>query len=148
MLIVWRDQMSVDGGVIDSDHKVLIGIINEFSAVEATASAVPMLKGVLAKLDQYAKTHFEREERLQKSVSFPFHQAHVRAHEGLIRQLSEVEAKLNATAATTNAAELAALHTRLAEFLHHWLIDHIIGTDLRMKPFTKAMRPLASKLGE
>ena len=147
MLIVWRDQMSVDGGIIDSDHKVLIGIINEFAAVEATSPVVPTLKGILAKLDQYAKTHFEREERLQKSVSFPFHQAHVRAHEALIRQLSEVETQLNGATVATNTAEFAALHAKLADFLHHWLIDHIIGTDLRMKPFTKAMRPLAGKLG-
>ena len=146
MLIAWRDQMSVDGGLIDEDHRVLIGIINDFASAEVTPSVIPLLAQILTKLDRYTKTHFEREEALQKAVNYPFHDAHRHAHKDLMRQLSDVRSELRAKAAARNASDIPAMHARLADFLHHWLIDHIIETDLRMKPYTKAMRTHADKM--
>ena len=143
MLIFWRDQMSVDGGLIDDDHRALIAIINEFAAAPVTPAGIPVLVRILGKLHRYTKTHFEREETLQKAVNYPFHDAHRHAHKDLIRQLSEVRAELKDKAA---AYDIAAMHSRLENFLHHWVIDHIIEADLRMKPYTKAMRAHASKL--
>lgn len=146
MLIVWRDQMSVDGGLIDQDHRVLIGIINDFATTQATPAAIPALEAILAKLDRYTQIHFEREEKLQRAIIYPFHEAHRRAHMDLIRQLSEVREELRAKAATQNAEDLAAAHARMGEFLHHWLVDHIIEADLRMKSYTAEIRAHASKL--
>jgi len=96
MLIVWRDQMSVDGGSIDQDHRTLIGIINEFAATDATPAAIPVLEQILAKLDRYTQIHFEREEKLQRAINYPYHEAHRHAHNDLIRQLSEVREELKA----------------------------------------------------
>jgi len=147
MHIVWRDEMSVDGGLIDDDHQVLIAIINAFADTTPAPSAIPVLANVLAKLDRYTKTHFAREEALQKSVNYTFHDAHRHDHKDLIRQLAEVRAELIAKATAKNPGDIPAMHARMADFLHHWLIDHIIEKDLRMKPFTKAMRLHASKMG-
>jgi hemerythrin len=36
---------------------------------------------------------------------------------------------------------IAAFHTRICDFLHHWLIDHILQDDLLMMPFIAEMRP-------
>jgi len=146
MLIVWRDQMSVDGGLIDQDHRVLIGIINEFATTEPTASAIPALERILAKLDRYTQIHFEREEKLQRAIVYPYHEAHRRSHGDLIRQLSEVREELKAKAAIAKPEDIAATHAKMGEFLHHWLIDHIIEADLRMKPYTAEIRSHAHKL--
>jgi len=140
--------MSVDGGLIDDDHRVLIAIINEFAETTPTPSAIPVLAAVLTKLDRYTKTHFEREESLQKSVNYTFHDAHRHDHKDLVRQLSEVREVLKGKVAARNPGEIPAMHARMAEFLHHWLVDHIIEKDLRMKPFTKAMRAHASQMGQ
>ncbi len=148
MLIVWRDQMSVDGGLIDQDHRVLIGIINEFAATEAAPAAIPALEQILAKLERYTEIHFEREEKLQRAIIYPFHEAHRRAHKDLIRQLSEVRADLKARAATQKTDDLVAVHARMGDFLHHWLVDHIIEADLRMKPYTAEIRAHAYKLSK
>jgi len=147
MLIVWRDQMSVDGGVIDDDHRTLIAIINEFSAADVTPAVIPVLASILRKLDHYTKTHFEREETLQRAANYPFHDAHKQAHKDLMRQLSTVREELRLKADAKKLEDIPAMHAKMAEFLHHWLIDHILDTDLRMKPYTKAMRAHASKLG-
>lgn len=146
MLIVWREQMSVDGGLIDQDHRVLIGIINDFAATEPTAEAIPALEAILAKLDRYTQIHFEREEKLQRAILYPFHEAHRRSHKDLIRQLSEVREELKVKAATHSSENLAAAHARMGDFLHHWLVDHIIEADLRMKSYTAEIRAHANKL--
>ena len=148
MFIVWRDQMSVDGGLIDQDHRVLIGIINEFAGTDAAPAAIPALESILAKLDRYTQIHFEREEKLQRGIVYPFHEAHRRAHKDLIRQLSEVREELKTKAATQSTDEIAAAHARMGEFLHHWLVDHIIEADLRMKPYTAEIRAQAHKLNK
>ncbi len=148
MLIVWRDQMSVDGGLIDRDHRTLITIINEFAATPATPAAIPDLERILAKLDRYTQIHFEREEQLQRAIIYPFHEAHRRAHQDLIRQLSEVREALKAKAATRMADDIVAAHAKMGEFLHDWLVDHIIDVDLRMKPHTAEIRAHARKLSK
>ena len=148
MLIVWRDQMSVDGALIDQDHRVLIGLINDFGATQATAEAIPTLEAILAKLDRYTQIHFEREEKLQRAILYPFHEAHRRSHKDLIRQLSEVREELKTKAAAHSSEELAAAHAKMGDFLHHWLVDHIIETDLRMKPYTAELRAHANKLSK
>jgi hypothetical protein len=33
MAIVWRPQMAIDGGILDADHKCLIGLVNEVEAI-------------------------------------------------------------------------------------------------------------------
>lgn len=148
MLIVWRDQMSVDGGLIDQDHRVLIGIINEFGATPVTPEAIPALERILAKLDRYTQIHFEREEKLQRAVIYPFHEAHRRSHMDLIRQLSEVRDELKAKSATKGTDDIVNAHARMGNFLHHWLVDHIIEADLRMKPYTAEIRAHAHKLSK
>jgi hemerythrin len=42
---------------------------------------------------------------------------------------------------------VAAFHAEMAAFLHHWLIDHIIKSDLRMKPYAANIELHAGKLG-
>jgi hemerythrin len=34
----------------------------------------------------------------------------------------------------------------MAAFLHHWLVDHIIKSDLRMKPYAARMAPHAATM--
>ena len=145
MLIVWRDQMSVDGGLIDQDHRSLIGIINEFAATDAAPAAIPVLERILAKLDRYTQIHFEREEKLQRAINYPYREAHRHSHNDLIRQLSEVRAELKAKGAAPKPEEIAPTHARMADFLHHRLVDHIIDADLRMKTYTTEIRSHARK---
>jgi hemerythrin len=64
MAITWRAQMSIDDGVIDDDHRCLIGLVNEADGI-TLGPAMPAELGVtLARLDAYTRIHFQREERL------------------------------------------------------------------------------------
>jgi hemerythrin len=123
--------MAVDGGLIDRDHQVLIAIINEFSDIAVAPVAGDRLRRTLLGLDNYAKRHFAREEELQRAIGFPDRDSHHREHLRLVARLTHFRSELDGM----KAAELAAAHERMTGFLHHWIIDHVIKSDLRMRPF-------------
>jgi hemerythrin len=141
MPIKWREELSIDRGPIDQDHHTLIAIINTFETVKPGPDATAKLADVLEKLEQYASMHFDREERLQRSVSFPYAQAHNQQHRLLIRSLAGARAEL---AAVRTDKELATFRLHMCGFLNDWLLDHIIQNDLMMKPFVRAMAPHAA----
>jgi len=136
MPILWREAMSVDGGPIDRDHQVLIAIINEFGDVASGPAAGGKLQRILLDLDTYAKRHFAREEELQRSIRYPNRDSQHREHLRLIEELSGLRAEL----AVVQGEELGAVHGRMSAFLNHWLIDHVIKSDLQMKPFGDKFR--------
>lgn len=143
MPIMWREAMCVDGGIIDNDHKALIAIINEFGDVLPYIGAREHLQNIVLKLDNYANMHFRREEALQKSINYSEHKSHCQEHVKLIDELSRVRAEL----AAMQESELDEVHKRLTEFLHFWLINHVIKLDLRMKPFADQFKTAAGRRG-
>ncbi len=135
MAIVWRDEMSVDGGVIDADHKSLIALVNDVDVVEPGPEMPARLMAILQRLSTYARTHFEREQRLQLATGFTFAQAHEARHRTLLRELDAMCAECE----HGPPEQIEAFHARLRDFLHNWLCDHIIKADLLMKPFVPRM---------
>lgn len=151
MAIVWRDEMSIDGGVIDQDHQTLIAIINEFFAIKEDLREFSELSKLLEKLHIYTEVHFGREETLQRAAHYPYNEAHHHEHETLLRELAAVNAELDTYApvepgAAVSPETLHAFHEKVAQFLRHWLVDHIIKSDLRMKPFAAEMKGHAKTL--
>lgn len=164
MTIQWRDEMAIDQGVIDQDHRALIAIINEFCEAKVDRNELPRLERIVAKLEHYAAVHFGREEALQRVVQYPYVDAHHHEHVDLIRQLGTIRGDLlglhgegrpplseapsapSPAAAEPTPEEIVCAHADVAEFLHHWLVDHIIKSDLRMKPYTAKMATHAQAL--
>ena len=137
MAIVWRDQMSIDGGIIDADHKCLIDIINDIDSIRIGPEMPTQVGAILARLSLYAQAHFQREERLQVAVTFTYGDAHHHHHLDLTRQLDAMRdeyEKIRSPHQTT------VFRRSLIEFLRHWLLDHICQADMLMKPFVAEMR--------
>lgn len=145
MPIQWREQLSIDGGMIDQDHKTLFAIINRFEAVQAGLDAAVMLNRVLNELERYAAEHFRREQQLQRKVAYPYAQAHGQQHAELMRNVALARAEF---AAATSRGDLAIFREHMSSFLHDWLLDHIIRNDLLMKPYVKAMAAHAAQIGD
>lgn len=161
MSIQWREAMSIDQGVIDHDHLALIGVINEFCAIAPEDASVEAFDRILRKLEIYTSVHFAREEALQRAVRYSYADAHRHEHADLIRQLAEIRADLSTFKRDVSSdvkredqvdgpeggkGQLLVFQKEIAGFLHHWLIDHIIKSDLLMKPFAKKMGRHATKL--
>ena len=137
MTLVWRSEMSIDNGLIDADHKCLIGLVNEVDAVRIGPAMPSELTVILAKLDAYARLHFGREERLQIATGFTYASAHHRRHGVLLRDLDVTRAEFKRA---RDVHEMEASRACLCDFLHHWLSDHILKADRLMKPFVSEMR--------
>lgn len=132
MSIAWRDAMSVGNEMVDNDHKHLIDMINQFEeAISRSYIDHKKIGKVLLGLVDYTGEHFAREEQLQMSVQYPFYDSHCRAHREVLRKLATV-----LTAYTqAQGVERDQMVRDITDFLKEWLVDHIIQSDLRMKPY-------------
>ena len=141
MTIIWRDEMSVGDERIDGDHKRLINLINGFEWATEGEVNFALLTKILADLENYTVVHFEREENIQDTIDYPYRDAHKAAHHSLIHHLHEVQEHVKAAAAK-EGEEGRKVAQEMAGFLKHWLIDHVIEEDLRMKPFIRSHKGL------
>lgn len=166
MTILWRQAMAIDNGIIDHDHQVLLSIINDFCELRPTIDGQGELQKTLAKLHHYANCHFTREEQLQAAANFPHSQGHGATHKRLIHRLDEISEKV----ASLGPSAIEVVHAgeednefalvdsdtilnhlqpydEITALLRTWMVDHILKSDLAMKPYVAAMKPHANKMG-
>ena len=160
MGLVWREQMSVHNNLIDTEHKKLIDLINAVEVALNTDDNRNIVAETLDRLLEYTKTHFEHEEAIQQKIKNPLIDNHKEQHRRLIDEFFNIKASLDEllqleSASESNSGEgditddelddlLAgddpepALSKQdlepLVELMRRWLVDHIIGTDLKLKP--------------
>ena len=142
-MIRWREAMSVDGGVIDDDHKHLIDIINHFEEIAADGLTRGEAVEVLSSLQFYASTHFRREESLQKVSRYPHHEAHKQEHANLEAALEKIIAGLR----DHDDRIEAAAAKEIGGLLRHWLLDHVLETDRKMRPYVDVFKERADAIG-
>ncbi len=137
MTILWRDNLSVDRGFIDKDHKRLIDLINTIESIVVENRGVGELQGGLVELHDYTRDHFAREEDFMFSRRYAKFDDHKAKHRRLVAQLVDVAKPIHAVdrrdASVADGIEQVHL-VRLIELLRLWLLDHIIQEDLRLKP--------------
>lgn len=136
MTIEWREAMAVGDPTVDSDHQHLIRLINEFEKAISGDIDHKRIGRVLLGLVEYTTEHFAREEELQLAIRYPYAESHRRAHRDVLRKLGglvEEYTRANGEVRTRMMREMTA-------FLKEWLVDHIIQSDLRMKPYVLQMQ--------
>lgn len=141
-MIAWREQMSVDGGIIDSDHRHLIEIINTFESRAAGKASAEDLIEILYALKFYAATHFKREETLQRLTHYPYHERHCGEHKDLVARLESIIAETREAMAGDPRKAVA----ETSELLKSWLVDHVIGSDLKMSTYIHAARKTGEEM--
>ncbi len=143
MPILWRKEMSVDASTIDDDHKLLIDLINSFEAVINQNPTIAALDRHLLQLRHYSIEHFKREEALQRAVHYPFYQAHAREHSDLVNRLETIIAHRTAA---RSGRDLTVVSREILALLKEWLVEHILRTDLRMRPYVAQMKAHQRKM--
>ncbi|MFH1157203.1 MAG: hemerythrin family protein [Pseudomonadota bacterium] len=134
MAIEWRNEMSVGNTTVDNDHRYLIGLINSFERSMDTFENTANLLVALRQLEEYARQHFDREEKFQESIKYPGLAKHRESHGMLVSQLKD----LTAAVTSRDSLEKGGMNKQqFIEFLRHWLIDHVIKEDLLFKPYIK-----------
>lgn len=130
--INWQDSYSVGVEVIDSDHKLLMSLLNQLHEAVELGQSEDVLGSVLNVLVEYVETHFAREEALMQKANYPDLAQHRVEHAKLAQAVRDRRERYQAEGA-------AALDAELLDFLRKWLSDHILGSDMRIKPFVRNM---------
>ena len=129
MPIEWRDGMAIGFKAIDDDHRQLIATINEFEGCPDFSHAEIAAK----KLFKYTHEHFQREESLQALMRYPLADAHHEAHEVILNNLKDL-IRTHFMAKSGERDERAAID-RLTALMREWIVEHVLKTDIRMKPY-------------
>lgn len=128
LFVRWIDEKySVNIGDIDEQHKRLIGIINEVYQAKVENQNRKTIAGILEKMADYTKTHFQAEEELMAEHGFPELEPHRKAHGFFIAKVVE----FNKDFSTNDDLIIESM----LEFLKEWLLTHIMETDKRYAPY-------------
>lgn len=138
-MIEWREKPEIDGDVIDDDHRHLVGLINQF---ETAKGVYRDLLVIVQSVKHYVRTHFEREEELQRKIGFAEAETHHVQHQQLIDRLEDMIAEF----ISVEHGDYRAVRLKLAMILRDWLVEHIVGEDLKTKPLLHKMRPHSARL--
>jgi len=126
-LMTWTDDLSVGVRLIDEQHKVLLGLINELHAGMRARKSDSVLVGVVERLKQYTVKHFAQEEEYFDRYGYPETMAHKEIHAKLVQQVLDFETALK--------SGQAKVTMDIMRFLKDWLVKHIMGTDKRYSAF-------------
>ena len=119
-VIQWSEEMSVGEPVLDRDHRILIGLVNQMS-LPANRDDRAVLEFVLDELLDYTFAHFTREEDHLRRIGFADFDRHKAIHRGLVEQLVAIRADF-----LTNKGNIGE---EIAIFLGKWLRNHILRED-------------------
>ena len=120
----WSQEMSVNHPVLDHDHRVLIGLVNQM-ALPSNRSDRTVQEFVLDELVGYTVTHFAREEAYMREIGFAGIDHHRHNHQVLIDKLMAMRASFIATP--------QSFGEEIWNFTANWLKCHILGDDLKYK---------------
>lgn len=126
-LVQWSDSMSVGNMHIDEQHQILIDTINQLASAESQNDR-PLVAMIIDELVSYAAFHFEYEEKLLEECGYPDLVAHRMVHKGFVNWVVKVREEF-IYHRRTHFGE------RILNYLRDWLRDHILGEDMRYRPF-------------
>jgi hemerythrin len=78
----------------------------------------------------YAEYHFANEEQAMKEVNYPNLEEHIAEHARLKDEAGKFQAIIN-----NNFTEGS---TEFYHFLRNWLVEHILGCDMKYGPYLKS----------
>lgn len=132
-LIQWTPDFSVGVESIDTDHKVLISLLNQLDEAISRADPRSTVQQVLDALYDYTVYHFSREEALMRACGYPDFDAHARVHSTLRAQVADIRERYARNPDSIHAREVLS-------FLKNWLTAHIVGRDHLYAPFMASRR--------
>lgn len=124
----WTDNLSVGVPLLDEDHRKLIGLINRVYQSVADGDGEQVVKAVLDELIDYTNYHFRREERMMEAAGYPDTDDHRGVHAELSDQVVDFRRRYLADPSGFKPMTVF-------DFLSEWLMKHIIGRDLKYRPY-------------
>ena len=125
----WTPAMSVGSPVVDSDHRMLVDLINRVQGA-AEAGEPDAIGEVLDGLIAYVEFHFSREEKMMAAAGFAELKAHAAEHTSFTDHVYQLRREFELDATAIDAAALF-------EYLKTWLNHHILIQDMAYRPLVE-----------
>ncbi len=127
MLIRWSEQMSVGDEELDSQHKILIQLVNDLNDAMRSGHGREAVGKVLTELVKYTEIHFAHEEKRFLAGDYPHKDKHLLKHRLLLERVRELQAQ--------HEAGTRFISMEVLTFLQDWLTEHIMKTDKTYSPY-------------
>jgi hemerythrin-like metal-binding protein len=125
----WSDRFSVNIETVDSQHRKLVELLNNFHDAMKAGKGKEIMARTLSDLVDYTSYHFSTEEGLFKVHAYPDYMQHKKEHDVLTKQALELKERYSRGELIISADTMA--------FLKNWLSNHILGSDMKYAPFLK-----------
>ena len=120
----WKPSFSVGVAVLDADHMRLIEIINRLDEDQTN------VQWALQQLTEYARDHFQREEKMLAGVDYPDLQKQINEHKQFVQWLNTLKESVPGTGPFK-----ATITETVGNYLKTWLTDHILVSDMDYKEY-------------
>lgn len=121
MLLRWTEQMSVGDKELDDHHRTLIRLVNDLNDAMRLGQGRDAVGKVLDELADYARWHFEAEEKRFLATDYPGKDKHLELHRTMLAKVDDLREQ--------DAAGKRFLTMEVLQFLQDWLTEHIMKTD-------------------
>ncbi|MCF7823928.1 MAG: hemerythrin family protein [Candidatus Marinimicrobia bacterium] len=128
----WTEDLQVDKGLIDKDHKELLSIANRVLNPEQSEKDPEELKQAIRELYDYVDYHFKHEEALMHECEYPDMGEHFKKHQLIIKDM-------NAT--LTKSRTMGELLDNFRKILYGWVISHIMKEDKKIQAYLLKQKP-------
>lgn len=127
-LLAWSEAYGVGNATLDSDHRILINLLNQLHDATETGQSREVVGTVINVLAEYTQHHFRREETMMAASGYPELASHQTLHHNLEARVCDIRDRWN-------AGERSVLDEEVLTLLKKWLTDHILGADKSYRPW-------------
>ena len=126
--IEWSGEYSVNVREIDTQHKHLFKIIEDYNENIVNKAQKEVLDKTLNDLIEYSKYHFGTEEKYMEKYNF-LDDLHRGEHAVFINKVNDIKKRLD--------KGRLVLSVEISNFFRDWLINHVLNTDKKCSLFAK-----------
>ena len=130
-LFLWKKSYEIGIAEIDTQHRNLVGIINELSDAMMNQKGYTVVPHILEKLVDYIQFHFTTEEEIMRETKYPALDEHCQEHLAMTTKVIEFKRDY-AKNHEINVVEVL-------NFLCDWLKEHIVVSDKKLKAHIQTM---------
>ena len=130
----WKDTLLIGIPKIDTEHKKLIGAIDELMDACTKGQGREKIDKTLSFVVSYTKEHFSDEEKIHAEYSYPGKASHKQLHAMFLSNMSLLEKEFKQTGPSI------VLVGKLNKSLVDWLISHISVEDKKFGEYVAAGR--------
>jgi hemerythrin-like metal-binding protein len=120
-LITWGPKLEIGIGIIDSQHRRLVNLINQLDEAIQEGRGAEVVGETLKGLIDYTHTHFRTEQELLKEHDYEDYALHCREHRIFTDQIEIYRDRLDAGSLRISSDVMG--------YMRGWLLTHIGSSD-------------------